>query len=326
MRPIILLTNFLLTLNFKPMQNKNLTIGRLTPNKAIAWNVVDDCIDFIQDLTQGSYSSIFDHPSIAFYKRLHDEFGIPTLMAMFYCKGYNVTDKTDTWNLSMATDAFKSEFEANASWLKVQFHSWTYEVRYRSGYTGVVSGVDYSRNAYDDWVTTKAQCNRIFGTTCWYKDFYVPHFYDLRQSEAQQLFTNEGVRGLIAPTLNNIERKESSYLNQVEFANLVKYGVIQDRGVGMVHVLRDFATERVDGSLKTFYTPKHVIEYLNNYNHLSLRFQNPETHEIQIKNDTPATYDSWTTRHSLLDWGSWCKERNIKGGFPIAGDFELFQY
>lgn len=308
------------------MKNKNITIGKLVQNNALAWNVVDDCIDFIQDLTQGSYASIFDHPTLAFYKRLQDEFGIPTLMAMFYCKGYNVNTQSNTWNLSQATDAYKSEFEANASWLKVQFHSWTYEVRYRTGYTGVVNGVDYSRNAYDDWVSTKAQCARIFGTTNWYRFFYVPHFYDLRQTEAQSLFTSEGVQGLIGPTLNNAERKEASFLPLTDFNNLMKYGIIQDRLIGMTHLARDFATERIDGSLKTFNTPKHVINYLNNYNHLAMRFQNPETHEVQIKSDTPSTYGTYSTRHALLDWASWCRERGIVGRFPAITDFEFIQY
>jgi len=308
------------------MKNRNITIGRLIPNKAIAWNVVDDCIDFIQDLTNGSYTSIFDHPTLAFFKRLHDEFGIPTLMAMFYCKGYNINDKTDAWNLSQATDAHIAEFQANSSWLKVQFHSWTYEVRYRTGYTGLQNGIDYGRNAYDDWLTLKAQCLRIFGASAWYRDFWVPHFYDVRESEAQLLYTNESVRGLIGPTLNNMERKEASYLPLSDFNNLMKYGVIQDRMVGMVHIARNFATERVDGTLKTFWTPKHVIDYLNNYSHPLYRFQNPETHEIQIKNDSPTSFETYTTKHALLDWGSWCMERNIKGAFPIAGDFDLIQY
>lgn len=308
------------------MQNKNITIGKVVDNNALAWNVVDDCYLFIKDLTNGSYTSIFQHPVLAFYKRLWDEFKIPTLMAMFYAEGYNVDTKTDTWNISQGTAAFKAEFEANASWLKVQFHSWAAPVRYRTGYSGVQNGIDYSRNAFDDWVTLRAECARMFGTANWYGTFWVPHFYDVRQTEAKQLYDNQGLRGLICPTLNNLGRKEANYLTIPEFNLLSRYGVIQDREVGIIHVLRDFATERIDGTLKTFNTPKHVINYLDNFNHLAMRFQNPETHEIQIVMDTPTSWATYSTKHALLDWASWCKERGIKGRFPATADFDLIQY
>ncbi len=37
---------------------------------------VDDNIRFLKELTRNRYNSIFDHPYLAMYKRLHEEFGL----------------------------------------------------------------------------------------------------------------------------------------------------------------------------------------------------------------------------------------------------------
>lgn len=83
---------------------------------------VDDTIDLFHDLTVNEtvYDSIFDQPDLAFFKQLHDQYGISVT---FYCF-YSWDTESNTFNLSDATDAFASEFTENADWLRFGFHAW----------------------------------------------------------------------------------------------------------------------------------------------------------------------------------------------------------
>ena len=88
----------------------------------------DDNILFLQDLTQNrdKYSSIFDNPYLALYKRAHELYGAKVHLNLFYeyvpdAKYFSA--HPDYFNLSMMTDKFKAEFEANSDWLRLAFHA-----------------------------------------------------------------------------------------------------------------------------------------------------------------------------------------------------------
>lgn len=76
---------------------------------------VDDNVLFLRDLTVRRYESIFDHPYLAVYRRLHERFGAKVQLNLFY--------RTDGFDLSQMTDAYYAEWEANADWLRLSFHS-----------------------------------------------------------------------------------------------------------------------------------------------------------------------------------------------------------
>lgn len=76
---------------------------------------VDDNIRFLKELTQDVYSSIFDHPYLAMYRRLHEKFGLKVQLNLFY--------EMPGFDLSQVTDRYKDEFARNANWLKMSFHS-----------------------------------------------------------------------------------------------------------------------------------------------------------------------------------------------------------
>ena len=76
---------------------------------------VDDNIRFLKELSEGSYESLFDHPYLAMYRRLHEVYGLRVQLNLFYrCQGFD---------LSAMTDRFREEWAANAHWLKLSFHS-----------------------------------------------------------------------------------------------------------------------------------------------------------------------------------------------------------
>ena len=76
---------------------------------------VDDNIRFLRDLSRNSYKSIFDHPYLAVYKRLHEEFGLKVQLNLF--------NHMDGFDVSEMSEKYYSEWADNADWLKLSFHS-----------------------------------------------------------------------------------------------------------------------------------------------------------------------------------------------------------
>ena len=89
----------------------------------------DDNILFLYDITKNkdTYASIFENPYLAVYKKAHDLYGAKVHLNLFYAfdreaaKRFSL-DRPD-FDLSMMTDKFKAEWEANADWLKLSFHA-----------------------------------------------------------------------------------------------------------------------------------------------------------------------------------------------------------
>ena len=76
---------------------------------------VDDNIRVFKEINSGSFKSIFDHPYLAMYLRLHKNFGLKVQLNVFY--------EMEDFDLSLFTDKYKSEWQNNADWLKLSFHS-----------------------------------------------------------------------------------------------------------------------------------------------------------------------------------------------------------
>jgi len=86
----------------------------------------DDNIRFLKNLTDnaGIYKSLFDDPYLATYKRVHDETGACVCLNLFYGSGDgSLWENEAPFDLSMMTDAYKTEWERNSNWLRLSFHS-----------------------------------------------------------------------------------------------------------------------------------------------------------------------------------------------------------
>ena len=89
----------------------------------------DDNIRFLQDINdhKDEYTSIFDNPYLAIYKKAHDLYGAKVHLNLFYEFDDEARKRFSNdrkyFNLSMMTDKFKDEFIANSDWLKLAFHS-----------------------------------------------------------------------------------------------------------------------------------------------------------------------------------------------------------
>ena len=78
---------------------------------------IDDHSFFFRDILRKDYKSIFDCFYLAKLRELHRNFG-----AKINLNCFNTTPERD-FRLSMFPDKYKSEFEDNAHWLRLAFHS-----------------------------------------------------------------------------------------------------------------------------------------------------------------------------------------------------------
>lgn len=92
---------------------------------------MDDNIRFLKELTEKHYGSMFDHPYLAMYRRLHEEFDLKIQLNLFY--------SMENFDLSQMSDAYYEEWKENSDWLKLSFHSELENVRpYESSEYGEV--------------------------------------------------------------------------------------------------------------------------------------------------------------------------------------------
>ncbi len=89
----------------------------------------DDNILFLADITahKDTYTSIFENPYLAVYKRAHDLYGAKVHLNLFYAfdraGAAHFSAERPDFDLSMVTDKFKAEWQANADWLTLSFHA-----------------------------------------------------------------------------------------------------------------------------------------------------------------------------------------------------------
>jgi len=88
----------------------------------------DDNIIFLWDINKNAdrYNSIFDNPYLNLYRKAHELYGASVHLNIYYELQEDhpdFTDKREYFNLSMMTDKFRDEWEANSDWLKLNFHA-----------------------------------------------------------------------------------------------------------------------------------------------------------------------------------------------------------
>ncbi len=86
---------------------------------------VDDCIEFLRDLSCHGYKSIFDNEFLGFLRGVHEKTGAVFCLNLFYenCASTGFEPEKPKFCLKDMTDRYKGEFTANSDWLKLSFHS-----------------------------------------------------------------------------------------------------------------------------------------------------------------------------------------------------------
>lgn len=82
--------------------------------------MLDDNIWCLQDIAKNAdkYKSIFENPYLKLYKDVHDQFGTKVHIHIYY-----QCPELGGFDLTQMPDKYKSEWQANADWLRLTFHA-----------------------------------------------------------------------------------------------------------------------------------------------------------------------------------------------------------
>ena len=153
---------------------------------------VDDNIRFFQDISKGNQASLFEHPYLAMYKRLHEKYGLKIQLNLFY--------EMPGFDLSQMTDRFRQGWRENAHWLKLSFHS-----RLENDNPYQFSGY---QEVYEDCAAVHQQILRFAGNESLAKTTTV--HYCRTTEEGLRALRDLGVQGLLG-LFGTEESPRSSY-------------------------------------------------------------------------------------------------------------------
>lgn len=204
---------------------------------------VDDNIRFLKEITEKGYGSIFDHPYLAVYERLHERFGLKVQLNLFY--------RMAGFDLSMMPDRYAPEWRANADWLKLSFHS-----EYENEWPYVYSGYD---EVYKDCADVDREILRFSSLENLAKTTTV-HYCSTTEDGVRALKDN-GVGGLLG-LFGTDEAPTCSYALPEDICARVRMGEIlfQD---GMAYapidlILNKFSCEEAIAELEKLLHREHL--------------------------------------------------------------------
>ena len=174
--------------------------------------------------------SLFEHPYLAMYRRLHEAFGLKVQLNLFY--------KMENFDLSQVTDAYYSEWQSNSSWLKLSFHSEFENVK-------PYAGSDYNE-VYEDCKRVNEQIKRFASPTA-LADTTTIHYCVLTESGVKAMEDN-GVRGLLGLFGGNQSPRTSYGIEEINAARIRNGEILKIDNISYASidiVLNRFSSEEI---------------------------------------------------------------------------------
>ena len=191
---------------------------------------VDDNIRCLKELTEGNYGSIFEHPYLSVYKRLHERYGLKVQLNLFY--------ETDGFDLSDMTDRYIDEWRSSSDWLKLSFHS------------RIENECPYENSGYDKVFTDCKNVHREivrFASLPALGKTTTVH-YCLATKEGLRALKDNGVQGLLG-LYGKKDAPRVSYQSTQEECELIREGeIVLSDGIGYTGidiVLNSFSKESI---------------------------------------------------------------------------------
>ena len=261
---------------------------------------VDDNIWWLAELNRDRPASIFDHPYLAIYRRAHEQFGAKVRLNLFYQVEGAAIEKYGPFNLSMMTDQYKKEFEQNADWLHLAFHSLQEE-----------PGKPYLNSSYEE---VYADCKKVreeiirFAGEKSYEYATTVHFGEC-SPEGICALQKLGMRGLMGYIALNQEGKPyvSYNLSAEKVTQMQRYGFWKDPDTGMIYGKIDV--------VMNLYSPERIVDILTEEHEQNpLRgFVEIMIHEQYFHSDYKAYEPDYAER--IFAGCRWCHERGYQGTF-----------
>lgn len=191
---------------------------------------VDDNIRCLKEITESHYVSIFEHPYLGMYKRLHEKYGLKIQLNLFY--------ETEGFSLSDMTDRYKDEWKAESDWLKLSFHSRIENLH------------PYKNSGYDEVFTDCGKVQREivrFASAASLGKTTTVH-YCLATKEGLRALKENGVVGLLG-LYGTKDKPRDSYQNTIDEGDKIRRGeTVRRDGVsyaGIDIILNLFSKEEI---------------------------------------------------------------------------------
>ena len=205
---------------------------------------VDDNIRFLRHLTEQRPASMFDLPYLAFYRRMHEQYGLKVQLNLFY--------ESRDFNLSQMTDAYRDEWAACADWLKLSFHSkaeWPASPYADSGYDEV----------FADCSAVHREILRFAGEASLARTTTI--HYCRNTADGLRALRDCGVEGLLG-LFGTDENPRTSYEVTEEHLGAIRRGevaVFRDIAMGSLDViLNDFRPEKAHALVEALLDREHA--------------------------------------------------------------------
>ena len=185
----------------------------------------DDNILFLKDISERKYDSVFRNPYLAFFKSLHEKYGLKVQMNLFFGNG--------DFTLEQVSDRYGNEFSENSDWLIFAFHA---DKEYPAH---PYRFADYSK-VFGDCSAVNREICRFAGAPC-LSDTPTVH-YCTASEEGIRALRDCGVRGLFGLFGQN---PPSGYSLAPDKAALVSAGISQIQD-GITYFNIDLILDRLD--------------------------------------------------------------------------------
>jgi hypothetical protein len=202
---------------------------------------IDDNIRFFRELTEWNCESLFVHPYLALFKKLHDSLGLKVQLNCFQ------QEEDTRFQLSRMSDKYRAEWETNASWLKLSFHSkkeFPIEPYKQSDYAQL----------YNDCIAVNKEIERFAGNNSLAKTTTV--HYCLATENGVKALKSCGVKGLLG-LYGTEENPQDSYDCVFEESERIRQGLIVEKD-GVYHAGIDV--------ILNLYETEEIVELLERLN------------------------------------------------------------
>ena len=190
---------------------------------------VDDATMIFQDIYWNRYDSIFENPILGKLKELHDGYGMKVTLYVYY--------RLETFSLQNMPEDYYEEFEENADWLRIGFHSGTEELE----------SEETIRDFMTAYANTQKEIKRFAGEAATTK---ILRLHDWKATdEMVDFLLSQGIKGLLCQ-----DEKTISYdltQEQVEELYATRDGILKtDDMIYYVTDIRLETTENINTVLK----------------------------------------------------------------------------
>ncbi len=225
---------------------------------------VDDATMIFQDIYWNRYDSIFENQILGKLKELHDEYGMKVTLYVYY--------KLETFSLQDMPEDYYEEFEENADWLRIGFHSGT-----------ELEPDESIRDFMTAYANTQEEIKRFAGETTTTKILRL-HYWKATD-EMVEFLLSQGIKGLLCQ-----DEKTISYdltQEQIEKLYATRDGILKTDD--MIYYVTDIRLETTE-NINTVLKEKRNDRVLVIFTHAWCFMDNSEKLEEAVRELSEAGY------------------------------------